>query len=247
MRDGLGISLALFVGLGLSGDMANGQPASSAPVLAAYHSSGAECQQPRRVIVHVAKPTVIYEDEDPCPEEKKPRKFGFLKRKHRQPPSAPPPMVGTILAPAPAFVPLAPGLPAPGAGCFNPPGGVGSRYGGVGTDELAIRAAQVAELAVRLDAARATLEAGMSAQQASVKRVGQALAPYVTPGAGKKPEQPPGAAPPETPDLSDVMKELERIRKAVEVLGARVEQHRKVLDLHHAADMKKFAPSADMK
>lgn len=197
------------------------------------------CQQPPRVVVHVAKPEIVYEDDstDNCKEKKR----IFRLRKHHKPaPSPSPPAVGTILAPSPAFVPLAPAPMAPPSSpsCNNSrteaPNALGSA-----ADLPSMRAANDVALALaRLRIAQAALQAEQSSLEASLKRIGEATAPIFNPPKPKANQPTTPQAPPDTSAAADLKIELENIKKAISTLNTQLSKHQQVLEKHFASDMK---------
>jgi hypothetical protein len=182
--------------------------------------SGAGCAPPMRVIVHVPKPEIVFEESDAkdTAGESGDRCRLFKHKPKRPAAAALPPAVGMIVAPTAALVPAPAGVvaaPVTAAPCHTP--------GASTSDHAAMRAAHELELNLaRLAVARAAHKAEMDAYEATVQRVTSA-AMQLGSGAAPSTSGPQGGPP--TPER--LAQNLQTLTERVDTLDRLVrEQHR---------------------
>ena len=193
-------------------------------VLGMLAARGQSCLTPRepapayvnpiKVIVHVPKPEVVFDEDDSKEESCAPReKHCFFKHKARRTAVAAPPTIGMIVAPTAAIVPApAAVFAAPAALPAACPSGFNAGLG----DDSALRAAHELELNLTaLSAVRAAQKARMDASDVALQRVTATVA-------GLRPAAKPTALPAAvgTPNTSPPT--LESLAQNVQALGDRV-------------------------
>jgi hypothetical protein len=152
---------------------------------------------PVRVILHMTKPEVVYDDAAPCAGAQDDCTCREKRRPwfHRCAPRAPQPvapLMGSIYLPVPAMVPgvpVQPVAPPPAAPCPSQPPPAASANGGTAgpsAPELPLlRATHEVEVGVaRLLAAQASHDAQVKAQQDALDRLRAGMAPVLSPPAG---------------------------------------------------------------
>jgi hypothetical protein len=189
------------------------------------------------VIVHVAKPEVVYEEPEACPAPaKEPAKDACKERKHflfhkvrssgPAVPAGPPPMVASIMMPVPAMVPGIAGPPAAPVAPPAAPGACSASAPGTSAPDLPVlRAAQEVELGVaRLEMARAAHDAQTKALEATVERIAPRMS---APSACGSPSRPEKIGPPQKEKKNgqaSATEELDEIRSVLADIHGKLEK-----------------------